>query len=202
MDKKVILCFIGRSGCGKDTIVNKFLSQNERFNKLIPLTSRPRRDYEVDGIDYIFKSKSEMQQLISQNNLMEHRQYCVHTEEKNDVWYYGTPYPTSDYSVMINTLNMYCMLKWKYRNVIDIYPIYITLDEEELLYRAITRESKNSNPNYRELSRRFFADKSDYSNSKIADAMKLGNFDCVVENYDLDKAVNKINKYVKDTILI
>ena len=35
MDKKVILCFIGRSGCGKDTIVNKFLSQNEKFNKSI-----------------------------------------------------------------------------------------------------------------------------------------------------------------------
>lgn len=202
MSRKIILCFMGRSGCGKDTLVNRFLKENKQFTKLIPVTSRPMRDNEKDGIDYIFKTKKDMQTLISNNDLMEHRQYSVVVNDETDIWYYGTPYPITNYSVMINTLDMYYVLKWKYRNFIDIYPIYINVDEEELLYRVIIRESQNANPNYRELARRFFSDKKDYSDNKINEAIRFDDFGCVIENYDIDKSIDKINKYVKDTILI
>ena len=52
MDKKhTLLCIMGESACGKDTLVNQLCERNN-YSKLISYTTRPHRDNE--GNTHIF----------------------------------------------------------------------------------------------------------------------------------------------------
>ena len=51
-----ILAIMGKAGSGKDTIVRKIIKKNLIPNAvpIVSCTTRPPRDYEVDGKDYHF----------------------------------------------------------------------------------------------------------------------------------------------------
>lgn len=59
MKQKKIIVLVGPSGSGKTTIGNRLAEKG--IPKLITTTTRPPRPGEVEGIDYYFKKKSEMQ---------------------------------------------------------------------------------------------------------------------------------------------
>lgn len=62
----------GPSGVGKSTLIKQLLNQEPWIEKLIPYTTRQRRDSEVDGIDYHFKSKEDFQRMIESEPMLEH----------------------------------------------------------------------------------------------------------------------------------
>lgn len=208
-----IFCILGLSASGKDTILKKVLWHkfNDSFylNKLIPLTSRPPRDGEFSGVDYEFLTKEYFEKLIRGNTsdsiLMEYRSYNVKTaDNKSDVWYYGNKLPDPYYAhnIMIGTLEAYSNMA-KNPNIqhygYEIIPIYISVSDEERLYRMITREAKNEKPNYREVSRRFLADMNDLK--KYRDVLSAIPEENYFINNDLDKTVEAIvsliSKYIK-----
>mgnify|MGYP003306894355 CR=1 FL=1 len=78
-----ILCIMGKSGSGKDTIMGEILKlfPND-FAPVISFTSRPMREKEVNGISYHFISKSEFILKIKNGTMVEWTYF-------ND-WYYGT----------------------------------------------------------------------------------------------------------------
>jgi guanylate kinase len=57
---KLILLIMGKSGCGKSTL-ERNLIQNwpGQFKKVVSSTTRPKRQGEMDGVDYWFISESE-----------------------------------------------------------------------------------------------------------------------------------------------
>lgn len=72
------------SGGGKTTVIQRILnSADDRFRYSVSLTTRPKRDYEVDGKDYRFVTEEEFNRVIQQDGLVEHER--VHN------WLYGTP---------------------------------------------------------------------------------------------------------------
>lgn len=73
----------GPSGAGKDTIVNKVLSENKNMKLSVSATTRKMRDNEVDGVDYYFITKEDFEQKIENQEFLEYA--VVH---KTD--YYGT----------------------------------------------------------------------------------------------------------------
>ena len=71
------------SGAGKTTIVRHLLAIEPLLAFSVSATTRPKRDYEVDGVDYHFLSVEKFQQYIQENAFVE-------WEEVYPGKYYGT----------------------------------------------------------------------------------------------------------------
>ena len=75
---------LGPSGSGKTTLVKYLLNQKElNLSFSISATTRQRRDGEVQGKDYFFKTKSDFKKLITNSEFLEY-------EEVYDDVFYGT----------------------------------------------------------------------------------------------------------------
>ena len=69
----MLVCLVGRSGSGKSTIER--LVSEAGYERVISYTSRAKRDGEVDGVDYKFRSRVEIERLKDAGELMEVKEY-------------------------------------------------------------------------------------------------------------------------------
>ena len=84
MFKGKCIIFSAPSGSGKTTLVKHLLNQKElNLSFSISATTRQRRDGEVHGKDYFFKTKSDFKKLINNSEFLEF-------EEVYDDVFYGT----------------------------------------------------------------------------------------------------------------
>ena len=84
MFKGKCIIFSAPSGSGKTTLVNYLLNQKElNLSFSISATTRHKRDGEIQGKDYFFKTKSDFKKLINNSEFLEH-------EEVYDDVFYGT----------------------------------------------------------------------------------------------------------------
>lgn len=67
----LLLVLSGPSGVGKDTVWKAVAPLLPSFCKAVTCTTRPRREHEVEGVDYYFVSNQEFDRLIAQNELLE-----------------------------------------------------------------------------------------------------------------------------------
>ena len=70
------------SGAGKTTIVKEILKEYPQIIFSISATTRPKRETEIDGIEYFFLSESEFKEKINNDEFIEW--------EKFYDYYYGT----------------------------------------------------------------------------------------------------------------
>ena len=68
----LLIVISGPSGIGKDTVVQGLKNRLLPFDFVITATSRPPRNYEVDGQHYYFFSKEEFEQKIEDGEFLEH----------------------------------------------------------------------------------------------------------------------------------
>jgi len=68
----LLIVISGPSGVGKDTVVKRMRERGLPFHFVVTATSRPRRQSEVDGVDYIFVSRDEFDLMVEQDELLEH----------------------------------------------------------------------------------------------------------------------------------
>ncbi len=68
----LLIVISGPSGIGKDTVVDGMKQRQLPFHFVITATSRPPRDYEVDGVDYFFYSKDKFEALIKAGEFLEY----------------------------------------------------------------------------------------------------------------------------------
>lgn len=73
----------GPSGVGKDTLLQHLLQRMPGVVKCLTATTRPPREGEQHGVDYLFLSEEEFQRWINENRFLEYARY--HQA------YYGTP---------------------------------------------------------------------------------------------------------------
>jgi len=81
--KHKLVLFCGPSGSGKTTIVHSLLKAFPRMRFSISATTRPKRDNEVDGVDYYFLTPEKFREKIANNEFLE-------WEEVYADRYYGT----------------------------------------------------------------------------------------------------------------
>ncbi len=62
----------GPSGVGKDSVVRRMEELGHPFHFVVTATSRPRREYEVEGRDYHFLTVEQFEQMIYGGELLEH----------------------------------------------------------------------------------------------------------------------------------
>jgi len=77
------IIFSAPSGAGKTTIVRYLLEKVKNLEFSISATSRPKREYEVDGYDYYFLSVSNFKDKIKEDEFIEWEE--VYTDN-----FYGT----------------------------------------------------------------------------------------------------------------
>jgi guanylate kinase len=70
--KKQIIVIEGPSGAGKDSTINELIRLYEnKFEKIISLSTRPMRDYEKQGDPYYFVSDSEFDKMVKSGDIFE-----------------------------------------------------------------------------------------------------------------------------------
>lgn len=67
----LLLVISGPGGVGKDTVIDKLLELDANVRYSVSFTTRPRRDYEVDGKHYSFVTKPRFEELIGRGELLE-----------------------------------------------------------------------------------------------------------------------------------
>lgn len=68
----LLIVISGPSGVGKDSVLERMQQRAYPFHFVVTATSRPPRPEEVHGVDYFFVSEGEFQELIHQDELLEH----------------------------------------------------------------------------------------------------------------------------------
>ena len=83
MSKGVLTVVSGFSGAGKGTVMRRLLEKYDDCVLSISVTTRKPREGEMDGRDYFFRTKEEVEAMIEADELLEYAQYVEN--------YYGTP---------------------------------------------------------------------------------------------------------------
>ena len=82
-NKGLLVILSAPSGCGKDTVFKELKKKRKDIDESISATTRKPRDGAMDGVNYYFKSDSDFQMMIVNDELLEYARY--------NNCYYGTP---------------------------------------------------------------------------------------------------------------
>ena len=139
IDKNIVV-ISGPSGCGKDTVVKKILSMDDRFVLSVSATTRARRPFEKDGVDYIFLSGEEFISKIAAGEFLEYTNYCNN--------YYGTLKQQIEDKVNAGKVVVLVIEVEGAQNVKKVYPDCLTIflappSLEELERRLRSRETED-----------------------------------------------------------
>ena len=192
-----IVCLMGKSSSGKDTIYKKLLEQETvTLRAIIPYTTRPIRAGERDGVEYHFTDEEGFRKLLAQGCVIEDREYntCM------GMWRYFTvadgEVDLLQHSyVIIGTLEAYMQMR-RFYGENRVLPVMIELDDGERLQRALDREKAQDHPKYEEMCRRFLADAEDFSEENL----KRAGIDRTFYNDEVDECLKKIVEYLQESL--
>lgn len=174
-----IVALFGESGAGKDTIQKWLVSNVPNTKGIVSCTTRPKRDNEVEGIDYYYLTNTQFAETVLTGDMLEATSF-------ND-WFYGTRINELDKDKInigvFNINGIECLLGDKR---LDVYPIYVYTPDKIRLLRVLQRES---NPNCHEICRRFLADEQDFDEIDF-DYFMIDNTKDLSELSDLFNRIN------------
>ena len=154
MQKIKVLALFGESGAGKDTIqhwLEWYLK--DTVHGIVSYTTRPQRNYEVEGRDYYFISTNEFFNQIEDNKILEFTRF--------NNWYYGTSInELKKDKINIGVFNPQGIRSLlTHSDIIEVLPVWIKANDKQRLLRSLKRENC---PNCTEICRRFLADQKDF----------------------------------------
>ena len=72
MNKGLLILISAPSGAGKTSLVNEIIARDDRLIKSVSHTTRAKRPGEEESIDYFFTTEKEFNQMVSNNDFIEH----------------------------------------------------------------------------------------------------------------------------------
>jgi guanylate kinase len=175
----------GKSGAGKSTIVKEL--EKYGFHPVLTTTTRPKREKEIQNVDYHFVSKEEFLEKIDQNYFAEYKVY----KTELGIWYYGSARENIESA---GEKDIIILTPEGYRDVVKEYPsleyrlVYIYANNQTIKNRLMKRGDKKE-----EADRRLRQDYEDFKGvENLAHRIVYNN-----ENDKLCDVVNKIRKYLE-----
>ena len=185
MDKYKIIALFGESGAGKDYIQKQIMKTDwgiQNLSEIIPCTTRPPRENEIDGVHYHFIPTAA--EFFNKYNMCRWIEFTSFRK-----WWYGT---SIDHLVKnkinIGVFNIKGITQILEDEEIDCLPIRIICSDKIRLIRQLNRES---NPDCLEIVRRFQTDYKDFLNIPFAYKGILNNTDEVYHIIDILKELVK-----------
>ena len=178
--KMIGIC--GKAGSGKDTIMRKVVDKNPFLHEMVSCTTRPKREGEVDGVNYHFLTGEQFGNKVVNGEMLEAT--CF-----ND-WFYGTSYDSlrSD-CVNIGVFNPEGIDSISAHKDIDLFVFLIEANDKNRLLRQLNREE---NPDVHEIIRRFKTDEEDFADLDFHHNYLVNN-----TAEDLENCVNVIEAIAK-----
>ena len=184
----MIVILSGVAGAGKDTIKKEIIKRMNFVESLPSYTSRPPREGDIPGETYIFVNKKEFEEMIEREEFYE---YDIHHNN-----YYGVPRKLLNEKIeqgkviikdvdVNGTQNLVNLLGQDTK----IVTIFLRVPKEELERRLKERIEK---PSPEEITLRL--NRFDYEESKI------GVYDYVLKNNDLEKTVQIIMTIIENEL--
>ncbi len=183
MNDGILIVVSAPSGCGKDTVVAKVLEKMHGNGFLsVSMTTRAMRPGEAEGVDYFYVSKEEFKRHITDGDMLE---YAVYGENM-----YGTPIsPVRDMLEKGKTVFLIIEVEGG-GNVKKIFPdatkIFIAPPSMKVLEERLRGRNTDSEE---DINKRLqIAEK---------ELMRACEYDFVVENDELDQAVNDVLSIIR-----
>lgn len=192
-----IICIMGKSASGKDTLYQKLIEDKElNLVPYVTCTTRPIREGEQDGREYHFCTVRQMQQMEEEGRVIECRTY----QTVQGPWHYFTAddgqADLEHFSyLLIGTPESYCRMQEHFGKE-KMTAVYVEVEDGERLQRALNRERQQEKPDYREMCRRFLADEKDFSEENLLKAGITRRF----QNTDQLTCLNQIRNYLRGVV--
>ena len=147
-----IIAIMGEAGTGKDSLMQEILKLKPEFHEIISCTTRPKRQGEVEGVNYYYYTPEQFGDRVLHDEMLECTVF-------ND-WFYGTSYDSvrSD-CINIGVFNPTGVESLLARPDVDVKVVRVVAEDKTRLIRQLNREKW---PDVREIVRRFNADWMDF----------------------------------------
>lgn len=178
INRGLVLIVSSPSGAGKTTICKKLIQDIENLSLSVSVTTRLKRQNEIDGKDYFFKSDEEFDNMVKEKKFLEHARVFGYS--------YGT-LKSEINSKITNGINVIVDIDWQGTRQIeehipnDIVKIFILP------------------PSIKELKKRLGARATETQDSfkkRMSEARKeishYNEYDFIIINDDVQESVNKI----------
>lgn len=165
-----MFAIMGESGSGKTELV-KALSKKS-IKKIVTYTTRPKRDYEINGVDYYFISQEVFEKYTKSGFFIEFNRYRD--------WYYGTALNdccNDNNVVAVLTPAGFRALK---RSGVNVKSIYLEVDRRSRLISILRRGD-----NIEEAYRRSLSDVGQFDGIKEE-------VDYIIENNGYKKTIDEV----------
>ena len=169
------------SGTGKGTLIKKLQEHNNRIRLSISATTRQPRESELDGKNYFFRSVSDFKTMVENDELIEWVEYCDN--------FYGTPREYIDASLREGYDIVLELEVEGAHNIRNKYPDSILLFILPPSFEELRKRIENRGTEKPEV----ILKRMDKAKKEI---MYINNYDYVIINDNIDKAVNEINMIV------
>ena len=188
-----IICLIGKSGSGKDTIIQK-LRADLKIPIAISFTSRPMRSGEIQDLTYQFVSDSYFED--NKEKFIELRlSTLINHDGTMGIWRYGLTEESFEEgtNLVIVDVNGYKALR-KFFGRDNVLPFFIHCSDATRLNRILLR---GDGSNKLEVMRRFEADERDFK-----EFIESRNYYKICNEHGIDLAVQEIEGVLKRRGLI
>lgn len=181
-----IVALLGESSVGKN-FIQTILEKDMGYHVMVSHSTRPIRSNEFEGQDYYFIDTEKFQNMMSNNELLEHRSYNTIQNGEKTIWYYGlakSEVKDNVVNIVIVDLAGFKELKTIFKN--EIIGIYITAPLENRRLRAKSRDK--------------FFEESEF-NRRAEDDEKVFKdvykyVDLSVKNVDFEDAISQIKTHL------
>ena len=180
--KGVLVVVSGFSGAGKGTVMKALLEKYDNYAVSVSATTRSPRPGEENGREYFFLTESQFEDMIRNDELIEHARYVDH--------YYGTPKKYVEEKMaagkdVILEIEIQGAMKIKEQFPESLLLFVTPPSAEELQKRLVGRGTETADVIAQRLARA-------YEESEGMDA-----YDYIVVNDDLDECAAAVQKYVE-----
>lgn len=187
MDKYKVIAIVGRSSAGKNTVQKKLYELINNSHSIIGSTTRPKRENEIDGVEYYFLDINTFTKKLLSGELIEAASY------NHDTWFYGTSINELEKDkINIGIFNPTAIECMEADDRIELQIIYIKCPDKQRLQRSLARETY---PNCREICRRFLSEDETYE--ELEEEYDFIVFDNSSVNPDYKLLLSQLDSFIK-----